>query len=214
MASDRRALKSPTHAPTLLLVRHGETDWNREPARCQGWAEVELNETGREQARAQGRALARRGLQLVVSSHLVRARETAELILAGLGGSTCFVVDPRLAETHRGDWEARTFKDIMAEEPEEWRRYREHPEAFRFPGGETLAEQQRRVLAALRDAALDGRPTLLVTHGGSMRLVRCFLNGVGIDAFHRLPVDNCDIDEVDASGLVARIDRLLDQDLA
>ena len=46
---------------TLLLIRHGETDWNREPARCLGWAEVELNEVGRAQARERGRALAGRG---------------------------------------------------------------------------------------------------------------------------------------------------------
>jgi len=42
---------------TLLLIRHGETDWNREPARCLGWAEIGLNDTGRGQARDQGRAL-------------------------------------------------------------------------------------------------------------------------------------------------------------
>ena len=87
---------------TLFLVRHGQTDWNREPARCLGWAEVELNEVGRDQARDLGRALQGRGVQLIVSSHLVRARETAELIHEELGGELPFVVDPRLAETHRG----------------------------------------------------------------------------------------------------------------
>ena len=72
----------------------------------------------------------------------------------------------------------------MREEPDVWRHYREHPETFRFPGGESLADQQRRVLACLRDCALDGRTALLVTHGGSIRLARCFLEGRGIDAFH------------------------------
>ena len=87
----------------LLLVRHGETDWNREPARCQGWAQVDLNEVGRAQARAQGRVLRGRGLELIVSSHLLRARQTAELIAAELDGDVRVISDPRLAETHRGD---------------------------------------------------------------------------------------------------------------
>ena len=190
---------------TLLLIRHGQTDWNLEPARCLGWAEVELNETGRAQARDQGRALRGRGLELIVTSHLLRARETAEIIHVELGGELPFVVDPRLAETHRGEWETRLFAEIVAEESATWRAYREHPESFRFPGGESLAEQQRRVLACLRDCALDGRTTLLVTHGGSIRLARCCLDGRGIEAFHETTTANGGVDEVATEGLAERI---------
>ena len=191
---------------TLLLVRHGQTDWNREPARCLGWAEVELNEAGRGQARDLGRALQGRGVQLIVTSHLVRARETTELIHEELGGELPFVVDPRLAETHRGEWETRRFTSIMHEEPDVWRHYREQPQTFRFPGGESLEAQQRRVLACLRDCALDGRTTLLITHGGSIRLTRCFLEGQGIDAFHVTKTANGGVDEIDTGGLARRID--------
>ena len=193
----------------LLLVRHCQTDWNREPARCQGWAEVELNETGREQARALGRSLAGQGLQLIVSSHLVRARETAEILHGELGGELPFVVDPRLAETHRGEWETRRFSSIIRDEPDEWRAYQEHPETFRFPNGESLEAQQRRVLACLRDCALDGRKALLITHGGSIRLARCFLGGHGIDRFHATETVNGGVDEVDTAGLAERVDSYL-----
>lgn len=193
----------------ILLVRHGETDWNRQPARCQGWAEVGLNARGREQARAQGRALRGRGLRLVVTSHLLRARETARLILEESGEELRLVADPRLAETHRGDWEARTFDEIKREEPETFRRYREEPQHFRFPGGESLADQQHRVLAALRDVCLGGEPAVLVTHGGSIRLVRCFLDGRGIASFHDMSTDNCGVDEIDAAGLADRITAFL-----
>jgi broad specificity phosphatase PhoE len=191
---------------TLLLVRHGQTDWNREPVRCQGWAEVQLNEVGRGQARDLGRALAGRGVELVVTSHLVRARETAELIHAELGGELPIIVDPRLAESHRGEWETRRFSSIMREEPDAWRHYREHPETFRFPGGESLAIQQRRVLACLRDCALDGRTALLVTHGGSIRLARCVLEGRGIEAFHTTTTANGGVDEIETDGLAERLD--------
>jgi probable phosphoglycerate mutase len=217
----------------ILMLRHGQTDWNVEPARCQGWADVPLNEAGRAQARDQGRALRGRGLELIVTSHLARARETAEVVRAELmacpaagqaapsadpaAPSTAatatdplpLVLDPRLAETDRGAWETRLFAEIVATEPEAWRHYREHPDTFRFPGGESLVEQQRRVLACLRDVALDGRRALLVTHGGSIRLVRCFLEGRGVSTFHQDATHNGVIDDVPARGLAQRIERFL-----
>jgi probable phosphoglycerate mutase len=190
---------------TILLVRHSQTDWNREPARCQGWAEVELNEAGRAQARDLGRAFEGRGIELLVTSHLVRARETADVVHAELGGKIPFVVDPRLSESHRGEWETRRFSSIIREESVTWRHYREHPETFRFPGGESLEAQQRRVLACLRDCALDGRTALLVTHGGSIRLTRCFLAGRDIGAFHETDTVNGGVDEIETEGLAQRI---------
>jgi probable phosphoglycerate mutase len=205
---------------TLFLLRHGQTDWNVEPARCQGWQDVGLNETGREQARARGRALRGRGIELIVTSHLRRALETAELVREELlvagsetdsGGAAGLplVVDPRLAETRRGRWEGRLFVDIIREDPAAWRAYREHPEAFRFPGGESLAEQQTRVLAALRDAALDGRTPLLVTHGGAIRLIRRFLDDRSAEALHAPAAINGGVEEILESGLVERIDAAL-----
>lgn len=195
---------------TLLLVRHGETDWNREPARCQGWAAVGLNARGREQARELGRALAGRGVARVVTSHLRRARETATLIRELLPGEPPLVVDPRLAETNRGDWEGRLFAEIMAEEPEAWRAYRERPAGFRFPGGESLAEQQYRVLACLRDCARLEGASLLVTHGGCIRLVRCFLAGGGPALFHESGTRNGEVEELGGGEeFAARIERFL-----
>jgi glucosyl-3-phosphoglycerate phosphatase len=197
----------------LYVVRHGQTDWNREPARCTGWADVDLNDTGRQQAHERGRALAGRDVRLVITSHLRRAAETAHIVRQELqaadGHELELVVDPRLAETHRGDWESRRFSEIMMEEPLTWRAYREHPETFRFPNGESLLDQQRRVLAIVRDAARDGRAAVLVTHGGSIRLLRCFLNGESIDAFHRMTTHNGAVDEIPVDGLLPRIDAFL-----
>ncbi len=190
---------------TILLLRHCQTDWNLEPARCQGWADIGLNETGRAQARECARALEGRGLQLIVTSHLLRALETAAIVRDELGGDLPMVADPRVAETHRGEWEQRLFDEIVQEDPETWRHYREHPETFRFPGGESLAEQQRRVLAALRDVARDGRRTLIVTHGGSIRLVRGFLRGRGPAGFHDSGIASGAVDEVPDDGLAERI---------
>jgi broad specificity phosphatase PhoE len=193
----------------LYFVRHGETDWNCEPTRCQGWADVPLNDAGRRQAREQGSRLRGAGIQTIVSSHLRRAVETAELIRAELGGELPLRLDERLAETRRGRWETRIFADIMAEEPQEWRRYREQPQDFCFPEGESLAKQQRRVLAAVRDVAAEGRSTLVVTHGGSIRLLRAFLDGAGVEAFHQMKEPNSNLLEVPCAGLAARVDAFL-----
>jgi broad specificity phosphatase PhoE len=193
----------------LYFVRHGETDWNCEPTRCQGWADVSLNSVGRRQAREQGSRLRGAGIQAIVSSHLRRAAETAELIRDELGEELPLRLDERLAETRRGRWETRTFADIMDEEPEEWRCYREQPQEFCFPEGESLLEQQRRVLAAVRDVATEGRTALVVTHGGSIRLLRAFLDGAGVRGFHTMKVAKSDLLEVPCEGLAARIDAFL-----
>jgi broad specificity phosphatase PhoE len=196
----------------LYLVRHGQTDWNLDPQRCQGWTDVPLNDTGREQARRLGRELRGRGIETVVTSDLARARETAELAREELDPRPPLTVDPRLAETDRGTWEGRSFPEIKETEPEVWADYRERPETFRYPGGESLAEQQRRVLEAVRDAALSGRVALLVTHGGSIRLVRAFVEGRGIESFHELKMANGAVVEIDEPGLAARIAAFLHSD--
>ena len=193
----------------LYLTRHGQTDWNLKPARCQGWAEVPLNKTGRRQARELGERLVDNGIEAIVASHLLRARQTADELRAVLGPDVTLSIDPRLAETDRGDWQGRSFAAIMKSSPTEWAAYREHPESFRFPHGESLVEQQRRVLEAVRDVVLTQRITLVVSHGGSLRLVRAFDEGAGIEAFHQMSVPNGGIVELDTTDLAPRIDRFL-----
>ena len=204
----------------LYLLRHGETDWNCKPTRCSGWQDVPLNENGRRQAREEGRRLAGKGIDLIVTSHLSRARETAEIVRAELQaasgpatggghGAIELVVDERLAETQRGEWEGREFADIKENYPDAYLEYREHPETFRFPGGESFTEQEARVLAAVRDAARTGRVALLVTHGGSLRLFRAFNEGCGAGCFHDLKVGNAAVLEVPTDGLAERIDTYL-----
>jgi alpha-ribazole phosphatase len=195
---------------SLYLARYGQTDWNVKPARCQGWAAVPLNKTGRRRARELGERLAGAGIETIVASHLRRARQTAEEVRGVLGSGVALLVDPRLAETECGDWQGRSFAAIMRSAPAEWASYREHPESFRFPHGESLADQQRRVLEAVRDAVVAERVTLLVSHGGSLRLARAFVEGTGIGSFHHMSVPNSEAFELGTAGLAERIDRFLE----
>ena len=126
----------------ILVARHGETADNIPPQRVQGWRDVPLNDRGREQARelaaAATVATGDDGLAALWTSHLSRARETAEIVGQILGLEPR--VDERLAESRRGSWEGRDVAEIEREEPEAWAAWRKGGAEFRFPGGgESLA---------------------------------------------------------------------------
>jgi broad specificity phosphatase PhoE len=175
----------------VLLARHGETDDNRQPMRFQGFRDTPLNETGR----AQAQELASRVAALpdpIVSlwaSDLIRARVTAEIVGAHIGLEPR--LDPRLREASRGRWEGYTFDEIKRAEPEEFAAWMRGGASWRFPGGESLQEQQDRVMAALSDVEATGElPALVVCHGGSIRVVLCRRDPRGLDAFHSFEVPN------------------------
>jgi broad specificity phosphatase PhoE len=175
----------------VLLARHGETDDNREPIRVQGFRDTPLNETGRAQAAALAARLTEDGIRIASlwSSDLSRAHETAAIVGERIGLSPR--LDPRLREANRGRWEGRLFVDIEREEPELYRAWLRAGDGFRFPGGESLIEQQARVGAALDDIRAAGeRPALVVCHGGSIRVAQCLADARGLAAFHEFVVPN------------------------
>jgi broad specificity phosphatase PhoE len=174
----------------ILLARHGETDDNRPPLRFQGQRDTPLNDIGRRQARELAERLAAGApIASLWSSDLSRARETAEIVGQRLGLRPR--LDGRLREGHRGSWEGRLLEDVARAEPEPYAAWRRAGAAFRFPGGESLAEQQARVLAALADVQVSGElPALVVCHGGSIRVTLCRDDPRGLDAFHTWQVPN------------------------
>ncbi|MGH2857132.1 MAG: histidine phosphatase family protein [Solirubrobacteraceae bacterium] len=173
----------------ILLARHGETDDNLDPQRFQGFADTPLNETGRAQAGELAQRMAGEGVASLWSSDLSRARVTAEIVGERLGlPVTC---DGRLREGDRGRWEGRLMADVARDEPEAWAAWRAADPKFRFPGGETLLEQQQRVLAALAEIHARGPlPALVVCHGGAIRVVLCARDPRGLAAFHSFELPN------------------------
>ena len=161
---------------TIHLARHGQTAYNHE-GRFQGHLPVGLDETGREQARALARAAAQVRLVSLWCSPLARARETAAVVADRIRLRPR--EDARFAETDTGDWTGRTFAEIRAEDPDGFARFERSDPSFRYPGGESFAEQSARVQAALGD--LRGRsaelPALVVCHRGVIRLALAALRG-------------------------------------
>jgi probable phosphoglycerate mutase len=140
---------------TLLLARHGETDWNRE-LRIQGSSDIALNELGHEQARALASELAEVALDAVYSSDLARARETAEAVAAAHRLEVR--LDARLRERSFGSWEGLTREDLAA-----------FPEGSRHDG-ESDDEVRARMLEAIEEISRThpGEQVLVVSHGGAL----------------------------------------------
>ena len=167
---------------TLLLARHGETDWNRDQ-RWQGQSDTPLNDTGREQARALAEELAVEPIDAVYSSDLVRAHETARLIAEPRGLDVIAIRD--LRERSFGSVEGMTTDEIQA----------------RYPGielpwsdGETREAMAERVLGALHRIAgtHPDAHVLVVSHGGPLRAVatHCGLDGIA-------RIENCHVIKVE-----------------
>jgi len=152
----------------LSIVRHGQTEWNRQQ-RIQGSTDIPLNSIGRAQAAEAGVRLRERPWDLVVSSPLVRAEETARII-AGELGLPRPEVDDGFTERHHGDMEGLTFSE----------RQKRFPDGVPVPGLETRQQVLERVLPALArlGEAYEGQAILVISHGGIIgTLLRHFTSG-------------------------------------
>lgn len=173
---------------TLLLVRHGETQWNREE-RVQGQIDVDLNDRGREQAERLARRLADETLHALYSSDLQRARATAESLRRP---PLDVRSDPRLREVGLGVFEGMTVAEIRSAYPREWTAWREDALRQRPPGGETLQDLQARCSAAVAELLPRhaGKTVAIVTHGGAVRVLVCALLGLPLEVYGSLRVEN------------------------
>lgn len=149
----------------ILAVRHGETAWNVD-RRLQGQIDISLNANGQEQARRLAEALADESLDAIVTSDLVRARDTAQAVADRTG--LPLVTDTGLRERNFGIFQGHTYAEVERLWPEESARWRRREPEYGAQGGETLQGfYDRAVAAAERLAqAYPGRTLLLVTHGG------------------------------------------------
>jgi 2,3-bisphosphoglycerate-dependent phosphoglycerate mutase len=171
---------------TILLARHGETDWNRDN-RFQGHADPPLNETGRTQARALAKTLAGEPLSAVYTSPLRRAAETAETVAAVHGLDV--EVDDGLREVDVGSWEGLTRAELEEHYPAQFGRWVSGEQGWE--DGETYDEMGRRVIAALRRLAErhDAHHVVAVTHGGPIRAAIAAAQGIShTDARRRGPL--------------------------
>ncbi|MFO7265860.1 MAG: histidine phosphatase family protein [Bacillota bacterium] len=183
----------------LLLVRHGETDWNASE-RIQGWTDIPLNAAGRRQARLLAERLREEAVAAVYSSDLARALETARyLALERPGGAVPLRVTETLREIRYGEWEGKTRQELVQAGCGPWLEawVRGHPcPAPR--GGETREEVDRRVerfLSAIFPRH-EQETVIVVSHGGPLRLLLARLAGRPVSGWGGVRQANAALSEV------------------
>ena len=190
--------------PTILLIRHAETEFVRQGRLAGRLPGVHLNDRGVKQADALGGRLAGIGLKAIYSSPLERAAETAGAIAsrAGLG----VVQRPDLTEIHYGAWEGRTLKQLRRRRL--WPAVQHRPSMARFPGGESFAEAQVRIteeLLALGELHRQNDLLAAVSHADIIKLAAAYFLGMPLDQFQRLLVFPASITTLQIGGHGARL---------
>ncbi|WP_027943545.1 histidine phosphatase family protein [Amycolatopsis taiwanensis] len=184
---------------TVILLRHGRSTANGSGVLAGRTPKVGLDETGRDQAGALCRRLAGVPLAEVVSSPLLRCKQTVAPLLAERGLTR--TVDPRLSEVDYGEWTGRELKTLVKEPL--WRVVQAHPSAAVFPGGEGLAGMQARAVTAIREH--DARITaeygeeavwLICSHGDVLKAILADALGQHLDSFQRIVVDPASVSVV------------------
>lgn len=178
----------------LLLVRHGETQWNLDQ-RVQGHHDVPLTERGVEQAQRLASWLSGESIAAIYSSDLQRARTTADVLA---GDRVPVTDDPRFREGRFGVFEGLTTPEIQARYPEEFRLWRESAVEHRPPGGETLEDLLERCVAGARDALArhGGETIMIVAHGGPVRVLVCGLLGLEMRHYPQIRVENTSVTRI------------------
>ncbi|MBC7319319.1 histidine phosphatase family protein [bacterium] len=153
---------------SVYIVRHGETDWNREGI-YQGQTDTPLNENGRKSARDLGFILNKIKFTSIYSSDLLRARETAEIINSFLNVPIYYTEN--LRELDFGRWTGISIWEMSEKDPELFKRWQEDPWNVSPPGGETFRELTERVMGVLESIfeRHKNENVLVVSHAGPIK---------------------------------------------
>ena len=166
----------------LLVTRHGQTDWNV-AKKVQGRTDIELNETGIQQAQIAREKLANEKIDLIITSPLKRAKKTAEIIAEGR--NIPLFIDDAIAERCFGELEGKTRKDFDFDEVWDYK-LNKH-----YKGAETVRDFQAKIQSFLTKIQKEypSQTVLLVSHGGAVATIRKLLEGITEG------IDNCEIKE-------------------
>jgi broad specificity phosphatase PhoE len=165
-----------------------------------GNADVPLSERGRDQCELAATVLARFNVQRIVSSPLLRAAETAEILARALDLPVTF--DSDLEEVRFGRWQGLTYDEIRHDP--DYHAFMADPLTRRTPGGETILDVQRRGIAGLERVGA-GERVLFVSHGDIIRSALCHFLAIPVTEFRRVRVDNCGMSAVTLRGERAEV---------
>lgn len=187
----------------IILVRHGETNWNLE-GRYQGQEDTDLSSRGLKQAQLLAQGLQNVHLDVCISSPLKRSFLTCKAC-ADLHGLPV-TADTRLTEINHGTWEGELAGDIEARYPQEFKQWHTQPHLVQMPGGENLEDVRKRARAAFDEyaAKYEGQTLLVAAHDAVNKAIICDLLGLDMSRFWHIKQDNCCINVLEYTGGVWR----------
>ena len=166
-------MESPCNMKKLILVRHGETEWNARKT-LQGQSDIDLSERGIAQAKALKRMVEQFEPDTAIVSDLKRATHTAQIL-----GWAKAAPDAAWREADLGQWTGRDAKELVAQNPVHYQAWRDGKDAP--PGGESFADFKARIAKALSALQSSQGNVLVITHGGVVRAVLSHLIGLHPD---------------------------------
>lgn len=180
----------------LHLIRHGETNWNKE-RRVQGQSDSHLTDLGTQQAKEFGQRIAHLEFDKIYCSSSLRTRQTAEYAFPELATEIKYLDE--LREIFLGPWEGHLYEDLAQSEPESHGHFWEQPHLFQLSGAESFFELQQRAIdavaeieAAHRTDSVSGRKVAIVSHGALIKSYLCHVEGRSMDQLWAPPrMHNC-----------------------
>lgn len=179
----------------IILIRHGETMANKQNI-IQGHTDTALSDFGRLQAFFTSKRLAKVSIAAIYASDLKRAYETAEII--AIPHNIPVKADDRIRECSFGVWEGLSIDDVKERYEEQYEAYRLDSIKNRAPGGERLEQLQARVIEAVKEIASrhPDETVAIVTHGGPIKALFCYVLDVELQVFRRIGVSNCSLSTI------------------
>ena len=171
----------------ILMVRHGQTDWNVEK-KVQGKADIELNENGIEQAKITSEKLKDRKIDVIISSPLKRAKQTAEIINQKL--NCPIYIEEGIAERDFGEFESEYKNEF------DFEGFWSYEKNLKYDKAENIRDFFERIYNALDNIIekYNDKNVLIVSHGGVSRVVNCYFNGIpNKDNIISLGLRNCEV---------------------
>ena len=184
----------------IILVRHGETDWNKQ-GRFQGQIDIPLNQNGKAQAKAASEFLKNVSIQKAYSSSLSRPKETANIILKEHPGIEISLKD-NLREIGHGKWEGKLESEIKSDWPVLLKEWKVSPEKVQMPEGENIKEVSERSITGWKEICKDlanNETALVVAHDAVNKTILCHLLGLEPSEIWMIKQGNGGITVIDVS---------------
>ena len=192
----------------LILIRHGETLWNKE-GRVQGTSDVELSFMGKKQAELLALSLKDHPIEAIHASPLKRAYQTAEII--NEFHHLDIQIHRNLMEMDQGDFEGLSFKELMAGKKDFLQKWISDPASVKMPNGESLAELQERAWRTMEEIIGKSKNALVVSHNFTIAAILCHLRNISLAEFRSACVDTASKTIVRLGDKEAIIDLLNDR---